>query len=348
MGRVIFVIDTHTLGNPTRVIVGGLPNIPGRSIREKMLYMKNNLDHLVSGVIWEPRGHDDMGAAIIVPPSTDEADIGVIFRGALDYLAMCGHMTIGVVTALIETGMVNHKEPETTLRLETPAGIVTARARVEGGKVKNVTFKNVPSFLYKDNVVISIPGLGEITGDIAFGGNFYFIVNIEQNNISSKLSIDELVATANKILAKVNNEYRVQHPEIPELNKIDAVIFTSRPAHPKANLRVIYVKGTHIDRSPCGTGTSAVMASLYSKRQLPSETFISESILGCLYLGKVVHKTKVGEFDAIVPEITGRAWIHGYSMIVIDESDPFKYGFRLREGVAKIPPSIDPYQWISS
>ncbi|MEM2406765.1 MAG: proline racemase family protein [Sulfolobales archaeon] len=347
MKRTIFVIDTHTLGNPTRIIVGGLPNIPGRSIIEKMLYVKKNLDHVISGIIWEPRGHDDMGAAILVPPSTDEADVGVIFRGALDYLAMCGHMTIGVVTALIETGIADYKEPETTLRLETPAGIVTARARVKGGQVENVTFRNVPSFLYKDNCVISVPGLGEISGDIAFGGNFYFIVNMEQNKMP-KLSIDELVSVAGKILAKVNETYSVQHPEIPELNKIDAVVFTSSPTHPRSNLRVIYVKGTHIDRSPCGTGTSAVMASLYSKGELRDETFVSESILGGLYLGKIVHRTKVGRFDAIVPEITGKAWIHGYNMIVIDEGDPFKYGFRLREGMIKIPSSIDPYRWISS
>ena len=257
-------------------------------------------------------------------------------------------MTIGVVTALIETGMIPYKEPETVVRLETPAGLVTAKARISNGRVKNVSFQNVPSFLYRADVSVIVPEVGEIIGDIAFGGNFYYIVNMEKNNLKEvSNNVDKLIDLANKILERANALYKVSHPQIPEINKIDAVVFTTKPSHPKADLKVIYVKGTHIDRSPCGTGTSAVMATLYSKGLLNKPVFISESILGTLYKGKILGTTKIGNYDAIIPEITGKAWIHAFSTIVIEDDDPFMYGFRLREGIVKIPSEIDPYTWIS-
>lgn len=345
--RVIYTIDTHTEGNPTRVIVGGFPHIPGKTMIGKMNYVKNNLDNLLTAIIWEPRGHDDMGAAVLVSPVSEGADFGVLFRGATEYLTMCGHETIGVVTAAIETGIVEAKEPITTVTLDTPAGIVTAKARVENDNVKNITLKNVPSFLYKEECPVEVSGVGEIVGDIAFGGNFYFIVDTEKVGIDvEKTEIDRLIDIANKIRKAAELSYKVIHPVIPEINEINATVFVAPPIHPKADCKIIYIRGTHIDRSPCGTGTSAVMATLYSKGYLKRDVLISESILGTLYKGKIVNKTKVGEFDAIIPEITGRAWIHGFNTIIIDRDDPFKYGFRLREKIVKTS-QIDPYLWVN-
>jgi len=345
--RIIHVVDTHTQGNPTRVVIGGFPYIPGKTMIEKMNYVKKYLDDLVNGIIWEPRGHDDMGAAIIVPPVSQEADLGVIFRGATEYLAMCGHETIGVVTAVIETGIVKMEEPITTVTLDTPAGIVVAKAKVKDGSVMNVTLRNVPSFLYMENCSVNVQGLGEIVGDIAFGGNFYFLVDTSKLGIDIEtIEIDKLINIANKLREAVNKTYKVSHPLIPAINEINATVFIAPPSHPKADRKLIYIRGTHIDRSPCGTGTSAVMASFYTKGLLKKDVFISESILGTLYKGKIVGKTRIGEFNAIIPEITGKAWIHGFNTIMIDRTDPFKYGFRLRERIMK-PIGIDPYSWIS-
>jgi len=345
--KVIYVVDSHTEGNPTRIIVGGFPQVPGETMIEKMNYVKNNLEDLLTAIIWEPRGHDDIGAAILVPPVSKEADLGVLFRGATEYLTMCGHMTIGVVTAAIETGIVRAKEPITTVTLDTPAGIITAKARIENGDVKNVTLRNVPSFLYKEECPVEVPEVGEIAGDIAFGGNFYFIVDTKKAGIDiGKIEIDKLVDIANKIRRAAELHYTVVHPLIPQINEINAVVFIAPPVHPKADGKIIYIRGTHIDRSPCGTGTSAVMAALYSKGDLKKDVFISESILGTLYKGKIVDETRVGKFKAIIPEITGKAWIHGFNTIIINKDDPFKYGFRLREKIVKMS-QIDPYLWIN-
>jgi len=345
--KIFYTIDTHTQGNPTRVVIGGFPPIPGKTMMEKMLYVKNNLNDLVEALIWEPRGHDDMGAAILVPPTSNQADLGVIFRGATEYLAMCGHEAIGVVTAVIETGIIEAKEPITTVKLDTPAGVIEAKAKIEDGHVKNVTLKNVPSFLVKEGCCVEVPGIGIIKGDIAYGGNFYFLVDTVENNIDIKnIEISKLINLANRIRIAVEAKYKVAHPIIPEINKINATIFIAPPTHPKADSKVIYIRDSHIDRSPCGTGTCAVMAMLYSKGKLRKDIFISESILGTLYKGKVIGRTKVGNYEAIIPEITGRAWIYGFNMLVIDESDPFKYGFRLKERIVK-PIQTDPYTWIN-
>jgi len=348
--RIIHTIDGHTEGEPVRVVVGGFPYIPGKSMVQKMHYVKNNLDNVVTAILWEPRGHDQMYTAILVPPVSEGADFGVIYRGAAtDYIAMCGHLTIGVATIVIEAGMVEPKEPITTVTLDTPAGIVTAKARVENGNVRNVTIRNVPCFLYKEECPVKVPGMGEVVGDIAFGGNFYFIVDAEKAGIDvEKIGINRLIDIANKIrkAAELSYNCRVVHPLIPEINKIDATVFIAPSAHLKADYKVIYIRGNHIDRSPCGTGTSAVIATLYSKGYLKGDVLISESILGTLYKARIVDKTKVGDLDAIIPEIIGKAWIHGFNTIIIDKDDPFKYGFRLREKIVE-KPHIDPYLWIS-
>ena len=279
--KLISAVDSHTQGNPTRVVVGGFPHIPGKTMMEKLNHVKDHYNDLVTGILWEPRGHDDMFVAIVTPPTAAEADLGIIYRGAYDYMTMCGHGTIGAVTVAVETGLVKAQEPITTVIVDTPSGLVTTKVKIEDGAVKNVTIRNVPSFLYKQDVVIKIPDVGRVRGDLCYGGDFYFILD------SAELVLD--------------------------LDRVD-------------------VDGTHIDRSPCGTGTCAKMASLYARGELRlHDEFVAESILGSIYRAKIVDETKVGGLKAIIPELTGQAWVMGFNTLLIDPRDPFKYGFRVRE-----------------
>jgi len=334
--KFIYVVDSHTEGMPTRVVVGGFPHIPGKSMLEKREYVKNNLDDLVTSIIWEPRGHDDMYIAIITLPTSKEADFGVIYRGPYTWETMCGHGTIGVTTVAVETGIVEAKEPITKVTIDTPAGLVIAEAKVENGSVERVTIHNVPCFLYKEEVSIKVPGLGVVVGDVVFGGNFYFLVDSRNIKINlDEIEIDELLKTGNKIRECAIEQIKVQHPT-KEIDWIDAVLIKGLPSHPKANCRSLFMVRRHVDRSPCGTGTSALMASLYYKGRLNiGSEFITESILGTLYKGKIIKETNVGKFRAIIPEITGSAWITGFNTLLINSSDPLEYGFRLRDRIVK-------------
>jgi len=334
--KVIYVVDSHTEGMSTRVVVGGFPHIPGKSMLEKREYAKNNLDNLVTSIIWEPRGHDALYTAIITLPTSKEADFGVIFRGPYTWETMCGHGTIGVVTVAIETGTIEAKEPITKVTIDTPAGLVIAKAEVENGSVKRVTIRNVPCFLYKGEVLIKVPGLGEVMGDVAFGGNFYFLVDSRNIKINlDEIEVDELLKIGNKIRECAIEQIKVQHPT-KEIKGIHTVIIKGPASHSKANCRSFYILGRQIGRSPCGTGNSAIIASLYDKGKLKlGSEFITESILGTLFKGKIVEETNVGEFKAIIPEITGSAWITGFNTLLIDSSDPLKYGFRLKDRIVK-------------
>lgn len=335
--RSIWAVDSHTQGNPTRVVVGGFPHIPGKTMMEKLNHVKENYDDLVTGILWEPRGHDDMFIAIVIPPISPGADLGIIYRGAYDYMTMCGHGTIGAVTVAVETGLVKAQEPITTVRVDTPSGLVTTRAEVEGGTAKGVTIRNVPSFLYKRDVVVEIPGVGRVTGDLSYGGDFYFIVDSAELGLDlDGADIDDLIKISGKVKRSVVEQNTVQHPEIRGINELHGVIITGLPRHPEAHYRNFFISGTHIDRSPCGTGTCAKMASLYGRGELRlNDEFVAESILGSIYRGKIVDETAVGGLKAIIPEFTGQAWIMGFNTLLIDPRDPFKYGFRVREKVRK-------------
>jgi proline racemase len=335
--KSISAVDSHTQGNPTRVVVGGFPYIPGKTMMEKLHYVRKNLDDLVTGILWEPRGHDDMFVAIITPPITPGADLGMIYRGAYDYMTMCGHGTIGTVTVAVETGIVKAQEPITTVIVDTPSGLVTTKAKVEDGTVKSVTIRNVPSFLYKQDVVIQVPEVGKVRGDLSYGGDFYFILDTAELGVDlDKADVDDLTKISSTIRSSAVEQINVQHPEIREIKALHGVILTGPPRHPEARYRNFYVSGTHIDRSPCGTGTCAKMASLYGRGELRlHEEFVTESILGSIYRAKIVGETEVGGIKAIVPELTGQAWIMGFNTLLIDPEDPFKYGFRVREKIIK-------------
>ncbi|SHM57226.1 proline racemase [Caldanaerovirga acetigignens] len=331
-GKLIIAVDSHTMGEPTRVVVGGIPHIPGKTMAEKKVYLEKNMDHIRTALMHEPRGHRDMFGSIITAPVNQEADFGIIFMDGGGYLNMCGHGSIGAVTVAIETGMVKAVSPITYVKLDTPAGLVEARAEVEDNVVKSVTVRNVPAFLYEADVKIDVPGLGKITADIAFGGSFFAVVDAKQLGIKIEPSnVDDLIKAGMAIKRAANEQIKVQHPEKEHIKTIDLVEIYDETENPKAHLKNVVIFGDgQADRSPCGTGTCAKMATLYAKGKLDlGQDFLYESIIGTIFKGRLIGATKVGPFDAVIPEITGNAYITGFNQFVIDPEDPVKYGFLL-------------------
>lgn len=330
--RSIMAVDSHTMGEPTRIVVGGLPNIPGKTMAEIKEYLEQNLDYVRTSLMHEPRGHKDMFGSIITRPVHEDADFGIVFMDGGGYLNMCGHGSIGAVTVAIDTGMVPTVEPETHVKFDAPAGLITARAKVENGAVKSVTIRNVPAFLYMADVKINVPGIGEITFDVSFGGSFFAIVKADQLGLKVvPTNIDQLTKLGMAIRKAANEQLKIQHPTLAHINTIDLVEIYDDPTHPEANYKNVVIFGDgQADRSPCGTGTSAKMATLHAKGHLKiGEEFVYESIIGTLFRGRLVETAEVGDFKAVVPEITGSAYITGFNQFVIDPNDPVKHGFML-------------------
>ncbi|KDR93875.1 proline racemase [Peptoclostridium litorale DSM 5388] len=331
--RSIQAVDSHTMGEPTRIVTGGVPNIPGKTMAEKKAYLEDEMDHIRTGIMLEPRGHNDMFGSIVTAPTSEEADIGIIFMDGGGYLNMCGHGTIGAVTVALETGMVEMEEPYSNVVLEAPAGLIRATAKVENRKVTEVSFKNVPAFHYKKDVEIEVPGIGNVKLDISFGGSFFAIVSANEIGIDVKPeNVQELTRIALLIRDIVNETVEIKHPTLEHIKTVDLVEIYDKPTNPQANYKNVVIFGQgQVDRSPCGTGTSAKLATLYSKGKIKEgEPFVYESILGTLFRGEIIDTTKVGEFDAVVPKITGSAYITGFNHFVFDEKDPVKYGFILK------------------
>lgn len=331
--KSIHAVDSHTAGEATRVVVGGVPKIPGKSMPEKKQWLEDNLDYLRTAIMLEPRGHKDMFGSILTQPTVDEADYGIIFMDGGGYLNMCGHGTIGAMTVAVETGMVPVTEPVTKVVQEAPAGLIHGQVFVEDGKAKKVSFTNVPAFLYKRDQEVELPGYGKIRFDISFGGSFFAIVKVEQVDLEivpeNAAKLQDLGIQLRDI---INKEIPVQHPELPHIHSVDLVEWWSKTETKGATLKncVVFGQG-QVDRSPCGTGTSAKMATLFAKGELKmGEKFFYESILGTIFEGEIVGKAKVGEYDAVIPQITGSAYITGFNHFVIDETDPVKYGFILK------------------
>lgn len=331
--KSIHAVDSHTAGEATRVVVGGVPKIPGKNMPEKKQWLEDNLDYLRTAIMLEPRGHKDMFGSILTQPTVDEADYGIIFMDGGGYLNMCGHGTIGAMTVAVETGMVPVTEPVTKVVQEAPAGLIHGQVFVEDGKAKKVSFTNVPAFLYKKDQEVELPGYGKIRFDISFGGSFFAIVKAEQVGLEivpeNAAKLQDLGIQLRDI---INKEIPVQHPELPHIHSVDLVEWWSNTETKGATLKncVVFGQG-QVDRSPCGTGTSAKMATLFAKGELKmGEKFFYESILGTIFEGEIVRKAKVGEYDAVIPQITGSAYITGFNHFVIDETDPVKYGFILK------------------
>lgn len=332
--RLFSTIDTHTGGNPTRTVISGLPPLKGETMSEKMLYMEEHYDWIRNFLMNEPRGHGVMSGALLVDPCHPEADIGVIFIETGGYLPMCGHDTIGCCTALVEAGLIEVKEPYTNIKMDTPAGLVDVDIKVTDGKAEEVTFANVPSFLLK-TITVDVDGIGDVTCDIAYGGNFYGIIKAEDVNLSlEKENASKIIDQAIAIRNKINDTVEVVHPEFPFINGLTHMEFFSEPDHPDADVKnTVVVPPGGIDRSPCGTGTSAKVALMYKREELGmDELFVHESIVGSLFKARVLEETKVKDVDAVIPEVTGSAWIMGMHRFFYNERDP------LREGFLLIPP----------
>jgi len=328
--RIISAIDSHTEGEPARIVIGGVPVIPGKTMREKWLWAKKNLDDLRTLLMFEPRGFSGMSGAIITAPITPGADIGVIYIEVSGFLPMCGHGTIATCTVLVETGMVDVKEPITELTLDTPAGLVKAKIHVEDGIAKDVTIQNIPSFLYKRDLVLKVPQLGSVKLDIAYGGNFYAIVQADDVGLEIlPSSAREIIDKGNLIREAIYDQIEVVHPENPTIKYCSHVRFISPSPDPKITTRnAVFYGAEGIDRSPCGTGTSAEMAYRYGKGLLKlGEDFVSESIISSKFYGKLIEETKVGDLTAVIPTIRGSAYISGIQQFVLDERDPWPKGF---------------------
>ncbi len=326
----IKTIDTHTMGEPTRIIVDGVPHIPGNTVMDKKKYLEKNLDHIRKMAMHEPRGHRDMFGAIFVKPTVKEADMGVVFMDSGGYLNMCGHGSIGVSTVLVNEQFVEVKEPITKLTLETPAGLVKSKVKVENKKAVEVSIENVPSFLYKENIEVELPEIGKIPVDISFGGSFFALVDSKYLNLEVSLeNIDKITKLALIIRDQLNKNIEVIHPTNPNINRVDLVEIYDEPTNDKADFKNVVIFGAgQFDRSPCGTGTSAKLAYLYAKNKLKiNEPFIYESITGTIFKGRILREEKVGEYKAIIPEITGKAFITGYNKLIAQEEDFLKYGF---------------------
>ena len=330
--KSVYAVDSHTAGESTRVVVGGIPKIPGKSMPEKKEWLESRMDYLRTALMLEPRGHNDMFGAILTSPTTEEADYGIIFMDGGGYLNMCGHGTIGAMTVAVETGMVEVTEPITKIVQEAPAGMIHGEVLVEGNKAKTVSFQNVPSFLYKQDQEVELPEYGRIRFDISFGGSFFAIVKAEQVGLSIvPENAEKLKALGIALRDIINREIPVMHPTLSHIHTVDLVEWWSETETKGATLKncVVFGKG-QVDRSPCGTGTSAKMATLFARGELKvGESFYYESILGTIFEGKILDTAKVGGYDAVIPQITGSAYITAFNHFVMEKNDPLKYGFVL-------------------
>jgi proline racemase len=330
--RIISAIDSHTEGEPARVVIGGVPHVPGDTMLDKWRWAREHLDGLRTMLMFEPRGSAIYSGSIITAPATPGADLGVIFIETSGFLPMCGHGAIATATVIVEAGLVEVIEPVTELTLDTPAGLVRARIRVEDGVAQDVTIQNVPSFAYRLDQVVDVPDLGRLTLDIGYGGNFYAVVDAAQVGLEIAPShARQVIEVGNRIRNAIDEQVEVRHPENPEINTCSHVRFIAPPTDPRATTKnAVLYSAEAIDRSPCGTGTSAEMAVRHARGvQKLGDEFVSESIIGSIFYGNLVEETQVGPYAAVVPTIRGSAYVTGIQQFVLDPRDPWPNGFFL-------------------
>jgi proline racemase len=342
LSRVIQAVDAHACGEPGRVIVGGVLDVPGSTMLEKMQHLAAHGDDLRLRMLREPRGYPAANCNLLLPPTHPDADAGYVIMEQIEYPGMSGTNTICVVTVLLETGMLPMIEPVTELLLESPAGLIRVRAECRDGKVTSVTFRNVPAFATHLDAPIEVPTMGTATVDVAYGGMFYVIADAAQFGLS--LTPDEgrdIVRVTEMVKAAAREQLPVVHPDEPAFAGITIGQLSGPPSGPHADMRNVVTVSTGeldwdrpstwtgaIDRSPCGTGTSARMATLWAKGQLGlNQDFRHEGILGTVFTGRLVEETTIGPYRAVVPTISGQAWITGFNTLVVDPTDPFPDGF---------------------
>jgi proline racemase len=329
--NVYHAVDSHTEGMPTRVITGGVGVIPGETMMAKRLYFMEHLDNLRTLLMYEPRGHAAMSGAILQPPTRPDADYGVLYIEVSGLLPMCGHGTIGVATVLVETGMVPVVEPVTTVRLDTPAGLVLADVRVQDGAAKSVTIRNVPSFAERLDAQVEVPGFGTVGYDLAYGGNFYAIVDLDAYKLPfDRAAKNEIIAAGLATMDAINAADEPVHPLDDAIRHCHHVEFLAPDSTAKHSRHAMAIHPGWFDRSPCGTGTSARMAQLHARGELALDTdFVNESFIGTRFIGRLVEQTEVAGRPAVIPTVTGRAWVTGTAQYFLDPDDPFPAGFLL-------------------
>jgi proline racemase len=340
--RMISAVDAHACGEPGRVIVGGVRDVPGKTMFEKMKYLETQADDLRKLMLREPRGYPASNCNLILPPTNPEADAGFVIMEQVEYPPMSGTNTICVLTVLLETGMIPIRGRVMKVKLDTPAGLVEVEAEIESGKVTRVTFQNVPAFAVHLDAAIEVRNLGTVKVDVAYGGMFYVIADAEQFGL--RLTPDEArdaVRVGEMIKASAQEQLPVEHPENPEIRGVTIAQLSAPALRTGSHRRNTVIVSTGkldwtrpstwtgaLDRSPCGTGTCAKMATLHAKGRLPlGQDFVHEGILGTTFTGRLVSETRVGPYAAVVPTISGRAWITGIANYVLDADDPFPTGF---------------------
>lgn len=324
------IIDAHSAGEPIRIIRDGLPVLRGETMLEKMKYMKEQFDWIRTCTMCEPRGHKAMVGAVFTEPVSKAADIGVFYIDLQNYAPMCGAGAIAVAKVVVEVGMVAVKEPVTTVVMDTPAGLVSAFVSVENGDIKDVTVENVPSFLADTNVKLKVSGLGEIQVDISYGGNYFVFVDVDNLKIDILTeNIPLLVEAGMEVLKTANEKIQVQHPIYKEITYLNDMMFCQKPkGFNTPHTGMVVFGSSQFDRSPCGTGTCARMARMYAKGELKlNQSFLHRSVIGTLFQGTLIKEEKVGEYTAVVPRISGEAYITGFNNLVVYSDDGLKNGF---------------------
>lgn len=332
MNHTFFCIDGHTCGNPVRLVAGGAPVLQGCNMLERRAHFEREFDWVRTALMFEPRGHEVMSGTIPYPPTRPDCDVAILFIEVSGCLAMCGHGTIGTVTFLIENGLVQPREPG-VLRLDTPAGLVIAHYQQVGRHVQSVRLTNVASFLHSRDLSVELDGLGEVRFDVIYGGNFYAIVEPQAGYEDlAQLTPSDIQRLSPVLRRKANEKYDFVHPEQPQIRGLSHVMWTGKALTEGAQGRnAVFYGDRAIDRSPCGTGTSARLAQLVAKGQLEiGEAFVHESIIGTRFTGIALERTQVGAFDAIVPSVEGWARVTGHNTIFVDERDPLRHGFLLK------------------
>lgn len=329
--KKFFCVDAHTCGNPVRLVAGGGPLLQGATMMERRLHFLAEYDWIRKGLMFEPRGHDMMSGSILYPPSDLANDIGVLFIETSGCLPMCGHGTIGTITIAIEEGLVTPKTPG-QLRMEAPAGLVLIEYKQEGKNVKSVKLTNVKSFLAAEGLEVECPDLGTIKFDVAYGGNFYAIVDPQTNFKGlENYTADQIISWSRTCRQRINEKFEFVHPEIEHIRGCSHMMWTGATLDPTSTARnAVFYGDKAIDRSPCGTGTSARMAQWYGKGKLKKgDEFIHESIIGSKFIGRIEAETTIAGKPAIVPSIEGWAVVTGYNTIIIDDDDPYAHGFQV-------------------
>ena len=331
--HVFECIDGHTCGNPVRLVKSGGPDLDGSTMSERRQHFLKEYDWIRTGLMFEPRGHDMMSGSILYPPCRDDCDVGILFIETSGCLPMCGHGTIGTVTIALENGLVTPKEPG-KLRLDTPAGLVLAEYEMSPhGKVNWVRLVNVPSFLHSQGLEVEFPDLGLLKIDVAYGGNFYGIVETQKNfRDMADFTAGELIGMSLKLRALMNEKFTFVHPEDSTICGLSHIQWTGVPLKEGSHARnAVFYGDKAIDRSPCGTGTSARIAQRHALGKLAiGEEFVHESIIGSQFIGCATKEVKLGGYDAIIPSIQGWAKVYGHNTIVIDEDDdPYAFGFQV-------------------